>query len=346
MPIERPEVTETTAIGAAWLAGLGSGLYRGPDDVVGRWRLERRFEPALSGGPGGGHARRLAGGSGPDPVETCRQLNYTGFVTENVIGDCDGAGSDRSRDFMPAGMAGIRAGPRPGRRMTRDGENREGEQALRLRRSVVAFAGCGGSRPHRLGRVPGGAGVADVVRVLAAVRSLADDRRRLQPGDPFRPEPAAGGSGDDDAPGPVGFAGSRSCSIPSHRNSMAGIAHGAARHCPVRSLRSRSLPLSAGQCAAAGGARHRLRGPPDAAGGCGFRGRAPRLRRLRSRAVLHHLRRLRARQRPPGTRGAQRGPAPGAGTAAGDDHPRRTHRTAQPASPDGGAGPPGCRGAA
>lgn len=48
MPIERPEVTETTALGAAWLAGLGSGLYRGPEDIVGRWKLERRFEPALA----------------------------------------------------------------------------------------------------------------------------------------------------------------------------------------------------------------------------------------------------------------------------------------------------------
>jgi glycerol kinase len=43
----RPRVIETTALGAAYLAGLGTGVWRSADDVGGRWALERRFEPRL-----------------------------------------------------------------------------------------------------------------------------------------------------------------------------------------------------------------------------------------------------------------------------------------------------------
>jgi glycerol kinase len=41
----RPRVIETTALGAAYLAGLGAGLWRSLDEVERRWTLERRFEP-------------------------------------------------------------------------------------------------------------------------------------------------------------------------------------------------------------------------------------------------------------------------------------------------------------
>jgi glycerol kinase len=47
IPVLRPEVTETTALGAAYLAGLGVGLYGGLDELVAQWRIERRFEPAM-----------------------------------------------------------------------------------------------------------------------------------------------------------------------------------------------------------------------------------------------------------------------------------------------------------
>jgi glycerol kinase len=46
IPVLRPAVTETTALGAASLAGLGCGLYAGPEELAARWRVERRFEPA------------------------------------------------------------------------------------------------------------------------------------------------------------------------------------------------------------------------------------------------------------------------------------------------------------
>ena len=41
----RPRVIETTALGAAYLAGLGAGVWRSLDEVGRRWTLERRFEP-------------------------------------------------------------------------------------------------------------------------------------------------------------------------------------------------------------------------------------------------------------------------------------------------------------
>lgn len=47
VPVERPEVIETTALGAAYLAGLGAGLYRSLDDIAGAWACERRFEPNM-----------------------------------------------------------------------------------------------------------------------------------------------------------------------------------------------------------------------------------------------------------------------------------------------------------
>jgi glycerol kinase len=47
-PVERPRVAETTALGAALLAGFGAGLYRSLDEVSGAWQRDRRFEPAMA----------------------------------------------------------------------------------------------------------------------------------------------------------------------------------------------------------------------------------------------------------------------------------------------------------
>jgi glycerol kinase len=46
--VDRPHVFETTALGAAYLAGLGVGLYQCTDDVRNSWQLERRFEPSMA----------------------------------------------------------------------------------------------------------------------------------------------------------------------------------------------------------------------------------------------------------------------------------------------------------
>jgi glycerol kinase len=46
--VVRPAVTETTALGAAYLAGLATGVYQSTDELSRMWRAERRFEPAMS----------------------------------------------------------------------------------------------------------------------------------------------------------------------------------------------------------------------------------------------------------------------------------------------------------
>ena len=47
VPVVRPAVTETTALGAAYLAGLGVGFWKSADDLAGQWRVDRRFEPRM-----------------------------------------------------------------------------------------------------------------------------------------------------------------------------------------------------------------------------------------------------------------------------------------------------------
>jgi len=48
LPVERPQITETTALGAAYLAGLGAGLFGDFGQIARAWALDRRFEPTLS----------------------------------------------------------------------------------------------------------------------------------------------------------------------------------------------------------------------------------------------------------------------------------------------------------
>lgn len=47
VPVERPQVNETTALGAAYLAGLQAGLYRDLAEVASHWQRQRRFEPSM-----------------------------------------------------------------------------------------------------------------------------------------------------------------------------------------------------------------------------------------------------------------------------------------------------------
>jgi glycerol kinase len=50
IPVVRPAVTETTALGAAYLAGLSSGVYQNTAQLSALWRSERRFLPTLDAG--------------------------------------------------------------------------------------------------------------------------------------------------------------------------------------------------------------------------------------------------------------------------------------------------------
>lgn len=48
VPVVRPRITETTALGAAYLAGLGVGFWRSHEELSSIWQADRRFEPSMS----------------------------------------------------------------------------------------------------------------------------------------------------------------------------------------------------------------------------------------------------------------------------------------------------------
>jgi len=48
VPVVRPEVLETTALGAAYLAGLAVGYWKDAEEIRANWTVARRFEPAMS----------------------------------------------------------------------------------------------------------------------------------------------------------------------------------------------------------------------------------------------------------------------------------------------------------
>jgi glycerol kinase len=49
VPVDRPQVTETTALGAAYLAGLAVGVWKSREDLIKNWKLDTRFEPKMDG---------------------------------------------------------------------------------------------------------------------------------------------------------------------------------------------------------------------------------------------------------------------------------------------------------
>ena len=57
-PVDRPTVLETTALGAAWLAGSKAGVWPDQDGFAKRWNLDRRFTPSM---PAAERARKYAG---------------------------------------------------------------------------------------------------------------------------------------------------------------------------------------------------------------------------------------------------------------------------------------------
>jgi glycerol kinase len=56
VPVVRPAVTETTALGAAYLAGLAVGFWGSVDEITGQWQVDRRFDPSMP--PDGARALR------------------------------------------------------------------------------------------------------------------------------------------------------------------------------------------------------------------------------------------------------------------------------------------------
>ena len=48
VPVQRPRATETTALGAAFLAGLAAGFWKDRADIQAAWKLERTFQPDMA----------------------------------------------------------------------------------------------------------------------------------------------------------------------------------------------------------------------------------------------------------------------------------------------------------
>ena len=48
VPVQRPQVVETTALGAAYLAGLAVGYWESQDQIAANWRLDRTYTPQMS----------------------------------------------------------------------------------------------------------------------------------------------------------------------------------------------------------------------------------------------------------------------------------------------------------
>ena len=63
--VVKPEVPETTALGAAYLAGLAVGFWKDAEEIRANWRVARRFEPAMSRDRAAGAPRRLGEGRQP-----------------------------------------------------------------------------------------------------------------------------------------------------------------------------------------------------------------------------------------------------------------------------------------
>jgi glycerol kinase len=62
LPVERPKIVETTALGAAFLAGLGVGVWDSTEQLRATWQRDRRFEPDPDRGPADAIHRRWAVG--------------------------------------------------------------------------------------------------------------------------------------------------------------------------------------------------------------------------------------------------------------------------------------------
>jgi glycerol kinase len=56
VPVARPQVAETTALGAAYLAGLAEGVWGSIDELSGQWALDAEFSPRIT--PGGADTRQ------------------------------------------------------------------------------------------------------------------------------------------------------------------------------------------------------------------------------------------------------------------------------------------------
>ncbi len=76
LPVVRPKVTETTALGAAYLAGLAVGTWKARGEIAGHWQVDRRFEPKMSADEAASVRSRWN-----DAVQRCARLGQGRLIT-------------------------------------------------------------------------------------------------------------------------------------------------------------------------------------------------------------------------------------------------------------------------
>ena len=120
VPVVRCGVAETTALGAAYLAGLAAGFWKSPEEVSSHWHEGARFEPADARLPGGLLAGALDGGRGarqelaPSHLKECGAL----MPTRRGLSATPNATRLHQRVARPAPLGG-RTGASPGPRVTK-----------------------------------------------------------------------------------------------------------------------------------------------------------------------------------------------------------------------------------
>ena len=84
-PVDRPSYLESTAVGAAYLAGMAAGLYPDPESFAATWSGERRFEPKMpaangTGNTAAGRTRWRARCCGPEVADHGRSLSSSAAI--------------------------------------------------------------------------------------------------------------------------------------------------------------------------------------------------------------------------------------------------------------------------
>ncbi len=184
VPVERPAVTETTALGAAFLAGLATGFWSSTDEIAATWALERRFEPAMDAAERDRLVRRwrrgversrgwsLPGEGSRSGIEARALRRAAARPAASPAAGCvpsDGS-TGSARRIEGCCRQHQQVGPRTDRKVALVGCQRRA-RSIQARRAEGALEADGLLRVERLAQTPGG-----TLRVSRPPRCPARDR--------------------------------------------------------------------------------------------------------------------------------------------------------------------------
>ena len=88
VPVDRPAFMETTALGAAYLAGRKAGVCPDLDGFAATWRLDRRFEPQMDAQTRDAQMERLAGRRAPHVDAAVRANEFASSRHRSIANNC------------------------------------------------------------------------------------------------------------------------------------------------------------------------------------------------------------------------------------------------------------------